>query len=194
MSSCAVAVASSCCCCCLPHVCLPLLCPPPAGRTPVWCGACRAAAASNEALLRLLLCAHCAGHVPTPRPLARTCPTSCTPSDASFHPPTCTNPHPLGCIAPAPPLGPSPRWLPSLADLLMYAGCSPSSHCSYVYLPPGSSMRDPVSLPNSMSDPLERRVRHFHHSSIVVCALHAKRRLVGVPLEGTRWSAGRGSC
>ncbi|KAI7836314.1 hypothetical protein COHA_009822 [Chlorella ohadii] len=28
----------------------------------------------------------------------------------------------------------------------------------YVYLPPGSSMRDPVSLPNSMSDPLERRV------------------------------------
>lgn len=30
----------------------------------------------------------------------------------------------------------------------------------YVYLPPGSSMRDPVSLPNSMSDPLDnRRVR-----------------------------------
>ena len=27
-----------------------------------------------------------------------------------------------------------------------------------MYLPPGSSMRDPVSLPNSMSDPLERRV------------------------------------
>jgi hypothetical protein len=27
----------------------------------------------------------------------------------------------------------------------------------YVYLPPGSSMRDPVSLPNSMSDPLDNR-------------------------------------
>ena len=29
---------------------------------------------------------------------------------------------------------------------------------TYVYLPPGSSMRDPVTLPNSLSDPLDRRV------------------------------------
>ncbi|KAL4853402.1 hypothetical protein ACK3TF_005646 [Chlorella vulgaris] len=31
----------------------------------------------------------------------------------------------------------------------------------YVYLPPGSSMRDPVSLPNSMSDPLDNRKVYY---------------------------------
>ena len=29
---------------------------------------------------------------------------------------------------------------------------------TYVYLPPGSSMRDPMPLPSSLSDPLDRKV------------------------------------
>lgn len=35
----------------------------------------------------------------------------------------------------------------------------------YVYLPPGSSMRDPVSLPNSMSDPLDNRKVYYRDPS-----------------------------
>jgi hypothetical protein len=51
------------------------------------------------------------------------------------------------------------RYLPAPSAADTASGLPLSSlNCSYVYLPPGSSMRDPVSLPNSMSDPLERRV------------------------------------
>ena len=39
----------------------------------------------------------------------------------------------------------------------------------YVYLPPGSSMRDPVSLPNSMSDPLDNRKVSVWPAGKAVC-------------------------